>query len=243
MDLPGDEGFDWEPEHLNFMNENISSYPLKWPLGYERTPRAERKRAMFGTTGRSAWGGNSKQKRSLTIAEGVERLMQAIRAFTKSGKPWRIDPDRTVISSMLRARMDGLPMSNQSEPEDTGIAVYFELDGKLTVMCCDKWDRTADNLGSIAATLEAMRALERYGVSQSERAFTGFMALPAPGEVQARTCWEVLGIASTKSKKTIDDAWRERTKICHPDRPGGSHDAMAELNTARDQAAQQATEA
>lgn len=224
------------------MKENITSYPLAWPLGYERTPKAARKRANFGTT-KQSFGSSYSQKRPLTIAEGVERLMRSIRGFTKTGQTWRIDPNCVVISSMLKVRMDGLPMSGQAEPDDTGVAVYFEFDGKLTVMCCDKWDRAADNLGSIAATLDAMRALERYGVSQSERAFTGFMALPAPGEVKARTCWEVLGIASTQSKKAIDSAWRERSKVCHPDVPGGSHDAMSELNTARDQAAQQATNA
>lgn len=34
--------------------------------------------------------------------------------------------------------------------------------------------------------------------------------------------------------------WTGCTKLCHPDLPGGSHDAMSELNTARDQAAAQA---
>lgn len=56
--------------------------------------------------------------------------------------------------------------------------------------------------------------------------------LPAPGE---RTCWQVLGIEPTQNAQAIDNAWRERAKVCHPDRPGGSHDAMTELNTARDQ--------
>lgn len=220
---------------------DITASPLSWPRGYERTPKRDRKRATFGTT-TQVHGASYTRKRELTVAESLSRLHRAFNAFTKPGHTYRIIPEQAVISTNLKVRLDGLPYSGQSEPEDVGVAVYFEFDGKATVMCCDKWTRVADNLNSIAATLDAMRALERYGVSESERAFNGFMALPAPGEVKARTCWEVLGIAATQSKAAIDDAWRERAKVCHPDRPGGSHDAMSELNTARDQAASQATQ-
>lgn len=225
------------------MSDTITSHPLSWPRGYERTAPGARLRATFGTTTKVQGSASSwTRKRELTVAESLSRLHHAFNAFTKPGKPYRIIPEQAVISTNMKVRLDGLPYSGQSEPLDVGVAVYFEFDGKATVMCCDKWTRVADNLNSIAATLDAMRALERYGVSESERAFTGFMALPAPGEVKARTCWEVLGIAATTSAKAINEAWRERAKTCHPDTPGGSHDAMSELNTARDQAAAQATQ-
>jgi curved DNA-binding protein CbpA len=46
----------------------------------------------------------------------------------------------------------------------------------------------------------------------------------------------LLGIASTRDLKAINEAWRVRAQVCHPDRPGKSHVAMSELNKARDQA-------
>ena len=153
---------------------------------------------------------------------------------------WKDRVTGLVISTNAPLRLDGLPRSDRGEPADSGVAVYFTLDDKPTVLCCDKWLTVGENLAAIAATLEAMRGLERWGVAESERAFTGFMALPAPGEVKARTCWDVLGITSTQNKQAIDDAWREKAKVCHPDMPGGSHESMTELNTARDQAAAQA---
>lgn len=221
----------------------ITAFPLAWPRGYERTPKECRQRSAFGTTKQKVGGVSRWMSRErLSISKAVSRLDAEIRRFTKAGRPWRIVPEEVVISSNLRTRLDGLPMGNQPEPSDVGVAIYFRLDGQLTVMCCDKWDRVADNINSVAATLDAMRALERYGVSQSERAFTGFAALPAPGEARARTCWEVLGIACTQDRKAIDEAYRKRANVCHPDRPGGSHDAMTELNTARDQALLQAHE-
>jgi DnaJ-class molecular chaperone len=48
----------------------------------------------------------------------------------------------------------------------------------------------------------------------------------------------VLGIITSGPvvAENIDAAYRRLSKERHPDRPGGSHDAMAELNAARDAA-------
>ena len=52
-----------------------------------------------------------------------------------------------------------------------------------------------ESLAAIAATLDAMRAIERHGGARVlERAFTGFTAVPAP---DARKHWrEVFGFAT-----------------------------------------------
>lgn len=211
----------------------ITSYPLCWPITFQRS--ASRQRASFGRKS-SVFQSSYSRKEPLTVAIALGRLKQSMSAFTKPGKSWRIEWERVVVSTNLPTRMDGLPISGRSEPSDPGVAVYFEMDGKPVVMCCDKWDRVADNIAAISATLDAMRGLERWGVSEAERAFTGFQALPEPGKASARTCWQVLGIPPTHDPSAIDAAWRERAKQCHPDKPGGSHEAMSELNTARDQA-------
>lgn len=211
----------------------ITRFPLAWPTGYQRT--TTRSHAHFGTV--KASGYNSyKSRERLTIAEAVKRLQSALDGFNSRTHYDRCYVPDAILSTNLRTRLDGLPASGQSEPADPGVALYFRLDGTDKVMCCDKWNRVADNIAGIAATLDALRGIERWGVSECNRAFTGFEALPAPGEVHARTCWEVLGIPMTRDKAAIDAAWRERAKLCHPDLPGGSHEAMSELNTARDQA-------
>ena len=102
----------------------------------------------------------------------------------------------------------------------------------------DRYLKVADNLAAIAATLDAMRAIERHGgAAILDRAFTGFAALPAP-TVGQRDWWTVLGIPRVSSPDEIRQAYRRLSKLLHPDRQaeGGSHDAMAELNKARDQA-------
>ena len=48
-------------------------------------------------------------------------------------------------------------------------------------MACDRFDNAAANMRSLGLAIEAMRQLERHGVgTMMERAFTGFVALPAP---------------------------------------------------------------
>ena len=63
----------------------------------------------------------------------------------------------------------------------------------------------------------------------------GFTALPE--HASGRTCWQILGLldARQQTRESIIAAYRARAPQCHPD-TGGSHDAFAELNTAREQA-------
>ncbi len=125
-------------------------------------------------------------------------------------------------------------------PADCGVVAYFTLQKQQVAIPCDRWRSVAENVQAIAKTIEAMRGMQRWGASHMIRAmFQGLKALPE--KASARTCWDVLGIAPTQSQSAIDSAWREKAKTCHPDLPGGSHEAMTELNTARDQASQQAT--
>lgn len=94
-------------------------------------------------------------------------------------------------------------------------------------MACDKWDRVADNIASLAAHIECLRGIERYGVGTLEQAFRGYQALPAPN---AEKPWrEILTECSTLAE--AEAKFRERARICHPD-AGGHHAQMADLNAA-----------
>lgn len=206
----------------------ISAYPLQWPAGW---PRAKsRKRAKFGTGERvySQNGGSWISRKNLTIAEATQRVMTELRALG-------VHDGNSIISTNLELRNDGLPRSGQREPADPGVAVYWRRsDEPQKVMAIDLYDRVADNLAAVAATLNAMRAIERHGGAQIlERAFTGFDALPAPA---AEPHWsETLKCARNASVEEIERAWRTAAKAAHPD-AGGSHEAMARINAAREAA-------
>lgn len=199
------------------MPDAIASYPLSWPTGWPRTKDYARKSANFKTSSRGA-------SARLTIADGVTRVLAEL------GRMSVRDQD-IIVSTNIQPRIDGFPRSGQPEPTDGGVAVYW-IDHKKVrrVMAIDRYNRVADNLAAIAATLDAMRAIERHGGAMIlERAFTGFTALPAPSA--RREWWEVLGVMPDASKYEVRAAYRKLAAQHHPDR-GGSQSAMAEINVA-----------
>lgn len=100
---------------------------------------------------------------------------------------------------------------------------------QLAAMAIDQYTRVADNLAAIAATLYAMRAIERHGGAEIlERAFTGFTALPAPD-------WKLtLGLDGDVTKEEIDKAFRKLSMRFHPDH-GGDAGEFHKLVQAREE--------
>lgn len=200
----------------------INAYPLAWPTGWKRT--AAREHAKFGkkvTRPGSTWS----RTEDLTVAEAVARVLAELQRMGRSRED-------IVISTNLILRLDGLPRSDQRAPDDPGVAVYWQTRGGAPkVMAIDRYYRVADNLAAVAATLDAMRAIERHGgAAVLDRAFTGFTALPAPGAT--REWWEVLGVPATATAAEAKAAFRRLAATHHPDRPGGDAARMAEINAA-----------
>lgn len=201
------------------------AYPLSWPEGWPRTPIEKRKdsRNMFGKT---TTGPRGKTTRPWMFSEARDALVKELERIGGSG---------AVLSSNYQLRNDGLPTVNRGKPQDEGVAVYFSLNGRPMVMACDMHIGAAENMRSIALSLEAMRALERHGGGvMMERAFSGFQALPAPGP-KKRFYWEVLGVPVGCPLDLMEVKYKELARVHHPDF-GGSAEAMAELNDAIAQA-------
>lgn len=217
----------------------IEAYPLAWPTGWKRTPAAKRSRAQFGKSTRQyssdqqhSWS----RKSELSVTDGTSRILSEL------GRLGIIDRQDVVISTNVRLRLDGLPRSGEREPDDPGVAVYWtdrHVKGAPRCMAIDRYDRVADNLAAIAATIEAMRAIERHGGAEIlNRAFTGFTALPAPGAIVTPRGWrEVLGFTADSRPlySEVEAAYRRLRSSTHPDK-GGSHDAFMAVQTAFDQA-------
>ena len=194
------------------------TFPLSWPDGWPRTPGHLRKRAHFkkGERQYSQYGSTSYMGyKQLSIADATTRVLGELE---KLG----VEYGDAIVSTNLHLRLDGLPRSGQPEPTDPGVAVYWQRGkGQRQVMAIDRYDRVADNLAAIAATLEAMRAIERHGGAQIlERAFTGFVVLPAP-----KAPHEVLGVPPNASPDDIRAAYKRLALKTHPD-TGGSTDAF-----------------
>lgn len=117
---------------------------------------------------------------------------------------------------------------------DPGAAVWW-LDPKkkdLRVLACDRYSKLADNLHAIALTLEAMRALERWGAYTAEQAAEGTrLALPAPDAPTGPPWWTVLEVDRTWPLDAIETIARTRAAKHHPD-TGGSVEAFQRFNDA-----------
>ncbi|MGC1549866.1 MAG: J domain-containing protein [Rhodanobacter sp.] len=202
----------------------IPAYPLQWPTGWKR--ETHRDRARFGRKAQSSHG-SWQTKRELTISDSVARVRAELQRMG-------IADNDMVISSNLLLRLDGLPRSGQAEPNDPGAAVYwtdrFDRSRPPRCMAIDRYDRVADNLAAIAATLEAMRAIERHGGAEIlNRAFTGFTAI----EDQRQPWHDVLGLPPHAPTDEVRVRYMVRRKSAHPDH-GGSDDAFHTVQQAWD---------
>ena len=204
----------------------IPAFPLQWPAGWPRTRTGAAKSGKFGTVKQrhgQVWGSRA----DITIAEATARVLGEL---ARMG----IDHQDVVISTNLALRLDGLPRSGQAAPRDAGAAVYWQTSkGARRVMAIDQYSKVEDNLAAIAATLDAMRAIERHGGAQIlDRAFTGFTALAAPAA--ARPWREVFGFPAGAHVgiPELRANYRRLASARHPDRVGGSDAAMSELNVA-----------
>lgn len=194
------------------MTDVIARYPLQWPAGWRRSRSTSR--AAF----RAA-------RRSLSVSEGVQRVLHELNVMG-------VSQNDVVVSTNVRTRLDGTPRSDQAEPHDSGVAVYWRRGKETRCMAIDRYDRVADNLAAIAATLDAMRAIERHGGGAIlDRVFQGFTALPAP-----ESWWQVLGLKDPDAtREQIETAHRVLIMKHHPDRPDGDTEKAARINRARDQ--------
>lgn len=212
------------------MSETIQRFPLQWPDGWRRTGPQQRERAKFNKSVRQYRTGydgaqhSYDTKQSLTIADAISRVLEELQRMG-------IGEDDIVISSNLRLRLDGMPASGQANPDDCGVAVYWRKGAGTRCMAIDRYDRVQDNLAAIAATLDAMRAIERHGgATIMDRAFQGFVALPAP-----RAWWQILELSGPNpTRAEIDFAHRRLISKHHPDK-GGTAEMAADINAARDQ--------
>lgn len=190
------------------------AYPLHWPEGWPRTEPGKRQQTS---------------QFQVQVSKAIDDLYDELE---------KLGAKSIVLSSNLTLNTYHRPYTKQSGISDPGIAVYFTLKDRPMVMARDAFADWRDNIRSLGLAVEAFRALNRHGgAHMMERAFSGFTALAAPG---AKRAWrEVLGFSEPYgviTRERIEGAYRLMAQRCHPDKPGGSNEAMAELNAARDEA-------
>lgn len=174
----------------------VEAYPLCWPTHKKRTERYQRQEGRFKTAFAKA--------RDHIIAE-VGRL---------GGR-------MAIISTNIELRRDGLPYATFKTPEDSGVALYFTYKGKQMCFACDRYKKAEDNMHAISLTISALRGIARWGTGDMmEAAFSGFAALPPPGQTQP---WrDVLGVDALARQEEIEAAYKRLRSQHHPDKGGNA---------------------
>lgn len=149
---------------------------------------------------------------------------------------WHLTANRTQRDSleMLIAipagsdswRLDGRPRAN-AVPEHPGVIVALDSRFGHLSYPCDTFTTWQDNLRAVALALEALRKVDRYGVTKRGEQYRGFLAIEATaapaGFASANTATEFLervagiGPASVAGLATV---LRRAQRETHPDRGG-----------------------
>ena len=137
-------------------------------------------------------------------------------------------------------RTDGMPRANARYGTNPGVVVSFDSKHGPLRYATDVFDRWRDNLRAIALALEALRAVDRYGVSKRGEQYRGWSALTAG---QGASLFTTRAEAETWLRKGAAengiDTWphwealyKALAKRMHPDAAGGSQDLWDRLDAA-----------
>lgn len=187
----------------------ITRFPLCWPNNVVRTAPHVRSHPNFDER---------------TIAESVKFALAEINRINE--RRWDFEDEGVIISTNVRPTLQGVPSSTPQSVADSGVAIYFKLrfarnskwHERPVVLTCDKWIKVCDNIRAIAKDIEAQRARQRWGCTNVEQAFRGYVAIPE--KCGGPSWWVLLGVPSTATKDAIKERFRELAKSAHPDKGG-----------------------
>jgi len=163
----------------------------------------------------------------------------------------RLGARNVVLQVAMREsdiRLDGRPRA-KARADHPGIILAFASRHGPLKYTVDTYDRWEDNLRAIALALEALRAVDRYGVTKRGEQYTGFRAIEqhtGSGFESAEDAavwmerryddYRQPGDAMVTREEILDgladDAYKFLARKLHPDAQGGSHEEFVKLQDA-----------
>ena len=132
-----------------------------------------------------------------------------------------------------KIRLDGLPRSGAC-PEYPGIILAFESKYGPLKYATDTFDHWKDNLRAIALGLEALRKVDRYGITKRGEQYTGWKQLSDGSQESFDVNSSAGFIAQYSESTTIGEikahrevyrkAYRQAAMKLHPDKGGAQED-------------------
>lgn len=163
---------------------------------------------------RSRWTFRAPWSNTLTI---LEREVSAL------------DGDNIVLGAAFREadlRLDGMPRSGAREPSHPGIELSFDSAHGRLVYATDVCERWEHNVRSIALGLEALRAVDRYGITRHGEQYAGWKQLASGSN----------GVTAVQRGAELIRQYGgvvQALKATHPDR-GGDRAEFQDVQAARE---------
>lgn len=160
---------------------------------------------------------------SASLADTLELLARELRF---------LGAKQIVLQAAFRERdirLDGLPRAT-ARPDHPGLILAFESKFGPLQYATDEYRDWEDNLRAIALSLEALRKVDRYGVSKRGEQYRGWRALTTGTDPADQ-------IATQEQAEDFlaewDGDWRRAAAETHPDR-GGDPDRFRQVMKARE---------
>lgn len=208
-------------------------YKFKPVVTWPRKPTTSRQRSQFSAS----------YKSTLTL---LERELSHLNARNP-----------VVIQTYMSERdmrHDDLPRSDARTPSNPGVIVTCEVwmpNGKINEMKqplgtykpisfpCDQFTDWKDNLRAIALALEALRKVDRYGVTKSGEQYKGWLELPPkPQEMTEDEAAKwiaghagVTTIHVLSSQDNLESSYKAAARKLHPD-VSGNQEGFVKLGDA-----------
>lgn len=200
--------------------DNLKTGPVReWPGAL--TPDAARKSSPFMTADPArTW-----RRRPVPLSDTLELLDRELRMIHAR------DAEMLVAIAPQDFRLDGKPRA-QAKAAHPGIILSFTTAvGRLSYPC-DTFTEWQANLRAVALALEALRKVDRYGVTKRGEQYRGFLAIE--GVLVAPT-WESVVDVTSFLHTVIPDDWtttfglgaddlrlllRQAKRAAHPDLDG-----------------------
>jgi hypothetical protein len=142
-------------------------------------------------------------------------------------------------------RNDGMPRSD-CRPRSAAVVLSFESkkSGGPMQFPCAAFTSWQDNIRAIALSLESLRQVDRYGVTQHAEQYRGWSKLAGPAEPAVMTATQAAELLVTfgggdsaeilRYFAAFQEAFKRAKVATHPDRNGGSEGQFKAVQAAGD---------
>jgi hypothetical protein len=149
---------------------------------------------------------------------------------------WHLGAREAVLQLALdesEIRRDGFPRAN-ARPRHPGVAISFESRFGPLRYATDTFSDWQANVRAIALGLEALRKVDRYGITKRGEQYAGWKALPAPSADRPMRVGDATAFLAQWGGRDAEDIWhrpedaatayRRAASRLHPDAGGTTED-------------------